>query len=32
MAHTHIIKVAELAKTSALQINSGLYQYGRKDI
>ena len=32
MVHTHIIKVAELAKTSALHINSALYQYGRQDI
>jgi hypothetical protein len=32
MVHTHIIKVAELAKTSALHVNSALYQYGRQDI
>lgn len=32
MVHTHIIKIAELAKTSALHINSALYQYGRQDI
>ena len=32
MVHTNIIKIAELAKTSALHINSALYQYGRKDI
>jgi|GEM_PF-3198182 len=32
MVHTHIIKIAELANSSALHINSSLYQYGRKDI
>lgn len=32
MVHTHIIKIAELANTSALHVNSALYQYGRQDI
>lgn len=32
MVHTHIIKIGELAKTSALHVNSALYQYGREDI
>ncbi len=32
MVHTHIIKIAEIARTSALHINSALYSYGRQDI
>lgn len=32
MVHTHIIKIADIANTSALHINSALYQYGRQDI
>jgi hypothetical protein len=32
MVHTHIIKIAELAESSALHINGALYRYGRQDI
>ena len=29
MVHTHIIKIAELSQSSALHINSSLYEYGK---
>lgn len=32
MVHSHIIKIAEFGKSSALHINSALYKYGRDEI
>lgn len=32
MVHSHIVKIAKIAKTSALHVNSALYKYGRKEL
>lgn len=32
MVHSHIVKIAEIGKTSALHVNSALYKYGRKEL
>jgi hypothetical protein len=32
MVHAHIIKIADLANTKALHINSALYRYGKNEI